>query len=99
MADVGKALSKVEAALAFWVIKIAATTLGETGGDTVTMTLEWSYLAATMLFLGLAYRACDYANSRRQSRRHGGEPDRHRQHQMSVAGVRSPIWTGRTTTR
>ena len=32
--------SKVpEVTLGFWVIKILATTLGETGGDTVTMTL------------------------------------------------------------
>jgi uncharacterized membrane-anchored protein len=46
--------SKVpEVTLAFWVIKIAATTLGETAGDTVTMTLGWSYLAGTALFLGL----------------------------------------------
>ncbi len=34
----------------FWIIKIAATTLGETGGDTVTMTLNWGYLAGTALF-------------------------------------------------
>lgn len=47
-------LSKVpEVTLVFWVIKIAATTLGETGGDTVTMTLNWGYLAGTALFLGL----------------------------------------------
>src|SRR5204863_7366511 len=39
--------------LGFWIIKIAATTLGETGGDTVTMTLDWGYLAGTALFLGL----------------------------------------------
>jgi uncharacterized membrane-anchored protein len=45
-------LSKVpEVTLAFWIIKIAATTLGETGGDTVTMTLNWGYLAGTLLFL------------------------------------------------
>src|ERR1700674_1431304 len=45
-------LSKVpEVTLAFWIIKIAATTLGETGGDTVTMTLNWGYLAGTALFL------------------------------------------------
>jgi len=45
--------SKVpEVTLAFWIIKIAATTLGETGGDTVTMTLNWGYLAGTALFLG-----------------------------------------------
>src|SRR6266481_592611 len=44
-------LSKVpEVALVFWIIKIAATTLGETGGDTVTMTLNWGYLAGTLLF-------------------------------------------------
>jgi uncharacterized membrane-anchored protein len=48
------ALSKVpEVTLAFWIIKIAATTLGETGGDSVTMTLNWGYLAGTALFLGL----------------------------------------------
>jgi uncharacterized membrane-anchored protein len=40
-----------EVTLAFWVVKIAATTLGETGGDTVTMTLDWGYLAGTALFL------------------------------------------------
>ena len=46
--------SKVpEVTLGFWVIKIAATTLGETGGDTVTMTLNWGYLAGTSLFLTL----------------------------------------------
>jgi uncharacterized membrane-anchored protein len=46
--------SKVpEVTLVFWIIKIAATTLGETGGDTVTMTLNWGYLAGTALFLGL----------------------------------------------
>jgi uncharacterized membrane-anchored protein len=48
------ALSKVPAVtLVFWVIKIAATTLGETGGDTVTMTLGWGYLAGTALFAAL----------------------------------------------
>jgi uncharacterized membrane-anchored protein len=46
--------SKVpEVTLVFWIIKIAATTLGETGGDSVTMTLSWGYLAGTVLFLGL----------------------------------------------
>jgi uncharacterized membrane-anchored protein len=40
-----------EVTLAFWIIKIAATTLGETGGDTVTMTLNWGYLDGTALFL------------------------------------------------
>jgi uncharacterized membrane-anchored protein len=46
--------SKVPAVtLVFWIIKIAATTLGETGGDTVTMTLDWGYLAGTILFLAV----------------------------------------------
>jgi uncharacterized membrane-anchored protein len=40
-----------EVTLAFWIMKIAATTLGETGGDSVTMTLNWGYLAGTALFL------------------------------------------------
>lgn len=45
--------SKVPAVtLGFWVIKIFATTLGETGGDTVSMTLDLGYLAATGIFLG-----------------------------------------------
>lgn len=40
-----------EVTLGFWVIKILATTLGETGGDTVTMTMDWGYLAGTAIFL------------------------------------------------
>ena len=45
------ALSKVpEVTLGFWVIKIAATTLGETGGDAVTMTLGLGYLVGTAIF-------------------------------------------------
>jgi uncharacterized membrane-anchored protein len=46
--------SKVpEVTLVFWIIKIAATTLGETGGDTVSMTLGWGYVAGTALFASL----------------------------------------------
>ena len=54
MNDVTKqALSKVPAVtLGFWVIKVLATTLGETGGDAVTMTLNWGYLAGVALFGG-----------------------------------------------
>jgi uncharacterized membrane-anchored protein len=45
-------LSKVpEVTLVFWIIKIAATTLGETGGDSITMTLDWGYLAGVGIFL------------------------------------------------
>ncbi|MBV9842495.1 MAG: hypothetical protein JOY99_13355 [Sphingomonadaceae bacterium] len=48
---VDDALSKVPAVtIGFWIIKIAATTLGETGGDTVSMTLNWGYLLGTALF-------------------------------------------------
>jgi uncharacterized membrane-anchored protein len=47
-------LSKVpEVTLILWIVKVAATTLGETGGDSVTMTLNWGYLVGTLLFLGL----------------------------------------------
>jgi len=54
MGTVTRAASKVpEVTLVFWLIKIAATTLGETGGDTVTMTLNWGYLLGTALFLSL----------------------------------------------
>ena len=43
--------SKVpEVTLVFWIIKIAATTLGETAGDTASMTLGLGYLAATAIF-------------------------------------------------
>ena len=46
--------SKVPAVtLGFWIIKILATTLGETGGDTVTMTMNLGYLAGTAIFLTL----------------------------------------------
>ena len=59
MNDVTKqALIKVPAVtLGFWVIKILATTLGETGGDTVTMTMlhadkfkNWGYLVGVGIF-------------------------------------------------
>src|SRR6516162_5002334 len=46
--------SKVpEVTLVFWIMKIAATTLGETGGDSVTMTLNWGYLVGTAIFFAL----------------------------------------------
>jgi uncharacterized membrane-anchored protein len=48
---VKETLSKVPAVtLGFWVVKIAATTLGETGGDAVTMTLKLGYLVGTIIF-------------------------------------------------
>lgn len=47
-------LSKVPAVtLGFWVIKILATTLGETGGDSVTMSMNLGYLVGTAIFAAL----------------------------------------------
>jgi uncharacterized membrane-anchored protein len=47
----GQALSKVpEVTLIFWIIKIAATTLGETGGDAVSMSMNLGYLVGTGIF-------------------------------------------------
>nr|WP_320011471.1 hypothetical protein [uncultured Desulfobulbus sp.] len=46
-----QSLSKVpQVTLLFWIIKIAATTLGETGGDTVSMSLHLGYLWGTAIF-------------------------------------------------
>ncbi|HJT23406.1 MAG TPA: hypothetical protein VJ873_02455, partial [bacterium] len=39
-----------EVVLLFWIIKIAATTLGETGGDAVSMSLNLGYLVGTAIF-------------------------------------------------
>jgi uncharacterized membrane-anchored protein len=45
-------LSKVPAiTLVFWIIKILATTLGETAGDTVSMSMNQGYLVGTAIFL------------------------------------------------
>jgi uncharacterized membrane-anchored protein len=47
----GERPSKVpEVTLLFWIVKIAATTLGETGGDAVSMSMNLGYLAATGIF-------------------------------------------------
>lgn len=49
----GDLLSKVpQVTLMFWVIKILATTVGETGGDAVTMTLKLGYAVGSLIFLG-----------------------------------------------
>lgn len=50
----GDTLAKVPAVtLGFWIIKIIATTLGETGGDAVSMTLNWGYALSSALFIGI----------------------------------------------
>ncbi len=47
-------LNKVpQVGLAFWIIKICATTLGETGGDQLSMTMKLGYLASTGILFGL----------------------------------------------
>src|SRR3982074_1679588 len=37
--------------LAFWIVKIFATTVGETGGDALSMTLNHGYAVSTAIFL------------------------------------------------
>lgn len=49
-----EALVKVPAVtLGFWLIKILATTLGETGGDAVSMSMGLGYLLGTGIFMGV----------------------------------------------
>lgn len=49
----GDLLSKVpRVTVAFWIVKILATTLGETGGDALSMTLNLGYAVSTLVFLG-----------------------------------------------
>ena len=51
IATIDLRLGKVpQATLAFWIIKIAATTLGETGGDAVTMSMKLGYFVGTAIF-------------------------------------------------
>ena len=42
-----------EVTLGFWIIKILATTLGETGGEAVTMSMNLGYLAGTAIFAAI----------------------------------------------
>ena len=51
--ELADAFSKVpRITVAFWIVKICATTLGETGGDALSMTLKLGYLTSTWIFLG-----------------------------------------------
>lgn len=46
--------SKVpEVTMTFWIIKILATTLGETGGDAVSMSMNLGYAVSSAIFIGL----------------------------------------------
>jgi uncharacterized membrane-anchored protein len=50
--------SKVpEATLIFWLIKVLATTLGETGGDAVSMSMNLGYALSSLLFIGIFFVA------------------------------------------
>ncbi len=50
--DTTRALAKVPAiTLGFWIIKVLATTLGETGGDAVSMSMNLGYLVGTGIFM------------------------------------------------
>jgi len=52
--NLDSALSKVpEVTLLFWIIKIAATTLGETAGDAVSMSMKLGYLVGTGIFAAI----------------------------------------------
>ena len=55
MSDFAKAsLSKIPAVtLTFWIIKIAATTLGETAGDAVSMSMSLGYAISSVIFIGI----------------------------------------------
>jgi len=57
-------MSKVLAVtLGFWVIKTIATTLGEAGGDAVSMTLNWGYALSSTMFIGIfAAAVADFAD-------------------------------------
>ncbi|MFX6226409.1 hypothetical protein ABTF68_23320, partial [Acinetobacter baumannii] len=46
--------------LGFWLIKIAATTLGETGGDAASMSMNLGYLTSTGIFAALFLIAVAY---------------------------------------
>lgn len=53
-AELDRAAAKVPAVtLVFWLIKVAATTLGETAGDAVSMSMNLGYLAATGVFAAI----------------------------------------------
>ena len=49
-----QALTKVpQVTLIFWLVKILATTLGETAGDALSMSLNLGYLVSSVIFIGL----------------------------------------------
>jgi uncharacterized membrane-anchored protein len=54
MTSNASSLAKVpQVTLLFWIIKIVATTLGETAGDAVSMSMDLGYLTGTLIFGGI----------------------------------------------
>ena len=52
--DRAATLGKVpEVTLTFWIIKIAATTLGETGGDALSMSMHFGYAVSSVIFIAI----------------------------------------------
>jgi uncharacterized membrane-anchored protein len=62
----GGSVKVPEVVLTFWLIKILATTLGETAGDAVSMSMNLGYLAATLIF-GVVLVAAVAAQTRAKS--------------------------------
>ncbi len=61
--------SKVpEVTLTFWILKIAATTVGETGGDAVSMSMHLGYLVGTAIFAAIFLVAVAFQISAKQFR-------------------------------
>ena len=53
MNPVGERSKVPEVTLIFWIIKILATTLGETGGDAVSMSMNLGYATSSLIFIGI----------------------------------------------
>ena len=54
MKEINISLVKVpQVTIGFWVIKILATTMGETGGDAVTMSMSLGYALGTVIFMSI----------------------------------------------
>jgi uncharacterized membrane-anchored protein len=67
-ASVGRATKVPEVTLIFWIIKIAATTVGETGGDAMSMSLNLGYLVGTSIFAVIFFIAVAFQISAGQFR-------------------------------
>jgi uncharacterized membrane-anchored protein len=67
-AGTGRATKVPEVTLIFWIIKIAATTVGETGGDAVSMSMQLGYLVGTAIFAVIFLVAVAFQVSAKQFR-------------------------------